>query len=298
MSMFFRRTLPRNTRATEAAAILFMAHLVGRVGLCPLLIPLSAMTLLAASDEPWKNAKAAEWSEDDAKQILSESPWSKQVTPIVNPESSGFQGPMNRGGGGRRGGMGGGGYPGGGGGYPGGGGGYPGGGGGYPGGGGRSRYPDDQDPNGPNGGQTRRRTDDESSANSPKAVTLRWESAEPVQQAILKAKDSNAPVMHEKEYAIVISGLPNRVGRSSSALDEKTLKANASLKKDSNKKIKPIAVKVMRLEDGTKIIYYFSRKDEITLKDRMIEFDAKIGRFEIDRPFVLSEMVFDGKLAL
>ena len=259
-----------------------------------LLIPISAVALLAA-DEPWKDHKAAEWSDDDAKLILSESPWSKQVTPIVNPESSGFQGPMNRGGG-RRGGMGGGGYPGGGGGYPGGGGGYPGGGGGYPGGGGgRSRYPDDQDPNG--GGQTRRRSDDDS-MNSPKPVTLRWESAEPVQQAILKAKDSNAPVMHEKEYAIVISGLPNRVGRSSNALDEKTLKANAALKKDSNKKIKPIAVKVMRLEDGTKIIYYFSRKDEITLKDRMIEFDAKIGRFEIDRPFVLSEMMFDGHLAL
>ena len=133
--------------------------------------------------------------------------------------------------------------------------------------------------------------------NSPKPVTLRWESAEPVQQAILKAKDSNAPVMHEREYAIIISGLPNRVGKAGS-LDEKKLKADAVLKKDSNKKIKPIAVKVMRLEDGTKIVYYFSRKDEITLKDRMIEFDAKIGRFEIARPFVLSEMTFDGHLAL
>ena len=264
------------------------------------LIPLSAAALLtASSDQPWKDVKAAEWSDEDAKLILNESPWSKQVTPIVNPESSGMsripgQGrggyPGGGGGGGRRGGIG---FPGGG--YPGGGGG-----GGYPGGGGRSRYPDDQDPNNPNGGgQNRRpRSDEDSTANSPKPVTLRWESAEPVQQAILKAKDSNAPVMHEKEYAIVISGLPNRVGRDSKALDEKTLKNNAALKKDSNKKIRPVSVKVMRLEDGIKIVYFFSRKDEITLKDRMIEFDAKIGRFEIDRPFVLSEMTFDGHLSL
>ena len=265
------------------------------------LISVSAGALLAAdSDQPWKDRKAAQWSDEDAKLILSESPWSKQVTPIVNPESSGFRGLST--------GQGGGGYPGGGGGgggggRRGGGGGYPGGGGGgYPGGGGgqgRSRYPDDQDPNNPNGGgggQDRRRGEDDS-MNSPKPVTLRWESAEPVQQAILKAKDSNAPVMHDKEYAIVISGLPNRVGRAGS-LDEKKLKADAVLKKDSNKKIKPIAVKVMRLEDGTKIVYYFSRKDEITLKDRMIEFDAKIGRFEIARPFVLSEMTFDGRLSL
>lgn len=259
-----------------------------------LLIPVSAAALLAASDQPWKDVKAAEWSEDDTKMILNESPWSKQVTPIVNPESNRIQNPLGRGGypGGGGGGRRGGGYPGGGGGYPGGGGGYPGGGGG---GGGRSRNPDDQDPNG--GGQNRRRTDDDSTENT-KPVILRWESAEPVQQAILKAKDSNAPVMHEKEYAIVISGLPNRLGRGANVLDEKTLKNNATLKKDSNKKIKPIAVKVMRLEDGTKIVYYFSRKDEITLKDRMIEFDAKIGRFEIARPFVLTEMIFDGKLSI
>ena len=129
-------------------------------------------------------------------------------------------------------------------------------------------------------------------------MILRWESAEPVQQAIAKTKDSDAPVMHGNEYAIVISGLPRRVGRNSNALDEKTLKNNASLKKDSNKKIKPVAVKVIRLEEGMKIVYYFSRKDEITLKDRLIEFDAKIGRFEIDRPFVLKEMMIDGRLAL
>lgn len=267
------------------------------------LIPVSAVALLAAdSDTPWKDRKATDWSDADTKVILNESPWSKQVTPIVNPETTGYRGMgpgQSRGGypGGGGGGRRGGGYPGGGGGYPGGGGGYPGGG-----GGGRSRYPDDQDPNNPNGGsggQNRRRNDDDesTSSNQPKQVTLRWESAEPVQQAILKAKDSNAPVMHEREYAITIAGLPNRVGRAG-ALDEKKLKADATLKKDNNKKIKPVSVKVMRLEDGTKIVYYFSRKDEITLKDRMIEFDAKIGRFEIARPFILTEMTFDGHLAL
>lgn len=259
-----------------------------------LLIPVSAAALLAASDQPWKDTKAAAWSDDDAKLVLTESPWAKQVTPIVNPESSGYNPGMGRPGG-RRGGMGGG-YPGGG--YPGGGypgGGYPGGGGGYPSGRNGGNYPSD-DPNNPNG-NNRRTTDD--SLNNPKPVTLRWESAEPVQAAILKTKDSNAPVMHDNEYAIVISGLPNRVSsKGSSALDEKKLKGDAALKRDSNKKIKPIAVKVMRLEEGTTVIYYFSRKDEISLKDRMIEFDAKIGRYEIDRPFVLSEMVYDGKLSL
>ena len=99
-----------------------------------LLIPVSAAALFAASDQPWKDVKAAEWSADDTKMILNESPWAKQVTPIVNPESNRIQNPLGRGGypgGGGGGGRRGGGYPGGGGGYPGGGGGgYPGGGGG------------------------------------------------------------------------------------------------------------------------------------------------------------------------
>ena len=148
------------------------------------LISVSVGALVAAdSDQPWKDRKAAQWSDEDAKLILSESPWSKQVTPIVNPESSGFRGlspgqgggGYPGGGGGRRGGGGGGGYPGGGGGYPGGGGGGNRGGGGQ----GRSRYPDDQDPNNPNGGGQNRRRGEDDSMNSPKPVTLRWESAEP-----------------------------------------------------------------------------------------------------------------------
>ena len=155
------------------------------------LIPVSALALLAAAgDEPWKDRKAAQWTDEDARTILNESPWSKQVTPIVNPESNGLNRGLGQGRGGypggggqqRRGGIG---FPGGGGvGFP--GGGYPGGGGG---GGGRNRYPDDQDPNSGSGGggQDRRpRRDEDSTANSPKPVILRWESAEPVQQAILK----------------------------------------------------------------------------------------------------------------
>jgi hypothetical protein len=270
-----------------------------------LLFTASSAMLLAASpsDQPWKDAKAAEWSDEDAKLILTESPWAKKVTPILNSDS--VQQPMNRGGGRGRGGMGGGGgggmgyprFPGGGGGYPGGGGG-----GGYPGGGGGGGYP------GGNGGGQQRRNPNDDSTNSdddrrqrdePKEVTLRWESAEPIQQALLKSKDSNAPVMNSKEYALVVSGLPRRMGRgSTNAFDEKALKGKAFLKRDSNKKIKATNVKVIHLEDSVMVVYFFSRKDEITNKDRLIEFDAKIGRYEIDRPFVLSEMMFDGHLSL
>jgi hypothetical protein len=273
-----------------------------------LLLTASSALLLAAppsSDQPWKDTKAAEWTEEDTKLILSESPWAKKVTPILNQDMSSrpSMGRGGMGGGGmgypRRGGYPGGGYPGGGypgGGYPGGGGGYPGGGGGYPGGGRGGNYPpNDRNPNDQSDDDDRRRR------NEPKEVTLRWESAEPIQQALLKSKASDAPVMNSKEYAIVVSGLPRRMGRSgsnSNVFDEKALKGKAFLKKDSNKKIKASNVKVIRLEDSVTVVFFFPRKEEITLKDRLIEFDAKIGMYEIDRPFVLSEMMFDGRLSL
>src|SRR5262245_20620028 len=94
-------------------------------------ITLSA-ALLAAEGPAWKDKPVAEWSEDETKQILSDSPWAKSVQPEIERASN--QGRsrrgMGRGGGigiggigiglpgggmGRRGGMG---YPGGGGGSP------------------------------------------------------------------------------------------------------------------------------------------------------------------------------------
>src|SRR6516164_2901050 len=89
--------------------------------------------ILAAAEEPaWKAKQVPEWTQDDAQQILNDSPWVRSVTPTTGRASDdGNSGYGRRGGGfgggipgiggigGRRGGYG---YPGGGGGYPGGGG--------------------------------------------------------------------------------------------------------------------------------------------------------------------------------
>src|SRR5450755_4184595 len=59
-----------------------------------LLLPLSAAVLFAG-DEPWKDKKVAEWTADDAKAVMTDSPWAKTVTPTMT-ESPNF----GRGGGG------------------------------------------------------------------------------------------------------------------------------------------------------------------------------------------------------
>src|SRR5580658_7732354 len=44
-------------------------------------VPLAAILLYGAADPAWKGKSIAQWTEDDAKQILTDSPWVKQVTP-------------------------------------------------------------------------------------------------------------------------------------------------------------------------------------------------------------------------
>jgi hypothetical protein len=226
----------------------------------------------AAEDAAWKTKQIQEWSEDDAKDVLADSPWAKSFTPTMKQtQDGGGQGGRRSMGGigiglpgiggiGRRGG----GYPGG------------GGGGGYPG-----------------GGQSRRNEN-----NEPPKVTLRWESAMPVRTAELKIHDNDAPTLDDKHYAIAVYGIPDRmlVGETKKLQDQ--LKGKAAIKRDGKKDFKPSSVEVIQRPDGPVIVYMFPMTNEITKGDRRLEFDAEIGRLELTQSFFTEDMVWQGKLEL
>jgi hypothetical protein len=49
-----------------------------------------ALLAAAADDEPWRSKQIAEWSVEDANQVLFDSPWAKTFTPILTaPQDSG-----------------------------------------------------------------------------------------------------------------------------------------------------------------------------------------------------------------
>jgi len=244
----------------------------------------------AAPVDAWKKP-VPEWTVDDAHQVMTDSPWVKTTTPTME-RSANQAPPRSGGGGGRRGGgigIGGVGI-----GIPGiggmgrGGGGYPGGGGGYPGGSRTgSNYPDDSS-NG-NG-----RTD----SATPPTLTLRWESAMPVREAELRARDVDAPTVDENHYAIAVIGVPRNMIKADTRAMESDLKKQAVLKRDDKKDFKPSSVEILQRDDGPVIVYFFSRSTEITASDRRVEFDAQIGRLKFAEPFFTEDMVYDGKLAL
>jgi hypothetical protein len=245
-----------------------------------LLLPLClSLCLFGADEQGWKNKQVPDWTDADAKQVLADSPWVKTVTPtLAQAQQQRPYGPgRRRGGFGFPGGYPGGGYPGGG--YPGGGypgGGYPGGGGGYPSGGNR---PDD------------------SNTQLPK-LTLRWESAQPIREAELKTRDTNAPTIDADHYAIAVYGVPSRFATGDQQKLTDQFKKEAALKRDGKKDLKPSSVEVLQRDDGPVVVYFFPRTKEITAEDRRVEFSAKMGRLEVSESFFTEDMNYQGKLQL
>src|SRR5579872_1697085 len=254
-----------------------------------------AVLLFAA--EPWKNKDYTQWTDDEINKVLTDSPWAKELT--VGQQRSGYPG---RGGGmGRRGG--GFGLPGGGG-YPGAGGGYPGGGGGYPGGGGGGGYP--------NGG---------GSGQAPMNITLRWDSALPVQQALKRQGASNADEAKavadasDKNYVITVFGfrMPanRRGGYNSGSPDSDTDQDRSRQNADSLRsqlldaaQLVPKGGRAIYAQDvqveggGSEIHFLFPRNPPIAASSKEVDFTLQVRGVKVEHKFHLPDMQYQGQLAL
>jgi hypothetical protein len=129
-------------------------------------------------------------------------------------------------------------------------------------------------------------------------VTLRWESAMPIRTAELKARDNDAPVIDDKHYAIAVYGVPGRFLAGDEKKLEGELKKEATLRRDGKKEIKPSSVKIVDKPGGQVVVYEFSTSNEITRDDHRVEFNAKMGRLQLDQSFFLDDMVLQGKREL
>jgi hypothetical protein len=267
-----------------------------------------ALVLFAA--DFWKTKDSAMWTSEEINKLLSDSPWARAKT--VQPDL-----PQQRRGMGRRsGGFGypGGGYPGGG--YPGGGGGYPGGGGGYPGGGGG--YPGGSNGGGSNG---------DGSQAGPMNLTIRWASALPVQQALMRqtAEPSDelkaATAATEKYYVITVLGLrlPRSRNSSSSYPDDQSSNNddNSQRRNQNNDALRSQLLDAAQLApkgqssiyaqdvqidgpdgiDGVRFLFPRANHS-IAAGDKEVDFILNIRRVKVQEKFHLNDMQYQGKLAL
>jgi hypothetical protein len=269
--------------------------------------------MLFASDF-WKTKDSSQWTDEEISKILSESPWAKAKT--VQAQQSQTQ--RRGGGGGRRGGFG---FPGGGlgGGYPGGGGG------GYPQGGGGGGYPGSS--SGGNNGDP--------SQNEPMNLTIRWASAAPIQAALMRQGASASDELKavaastEKYYVITVLGLRmprthsstvdaddrddngnnngNNNGddsgqsrgrnRANDALRSQLLDA-AQLAPKGKSSIYAQDVQIVGPGGIDGVRFLFPRTIPISAGDKEVDFILDIRRIKVDEKFKVSDMQYEGKLAL
>jgi hypothetical protein len=216
----------------------------------------AAVLLLAADDPAWKNKPIPQWDDQDAQQVLADSPWVKSVKldqvrylskaerrdsgnweagigPAVGLDGTGIFGP------------------------------------------------------------TRQALALARAHAKPDlgTVVIRWESALPIRAAELKAGETDIPNWKGDYYAIAVYGvaLPFRWNLANE------LKGIAFLQRDKKKDLKPARVQILRHVDGlSTIVYLFSRSNEITRKDTNIRFVAQIDRMFVSQFFFPGEMEIAG----
>lgn len=229
-------------------------------------VGLFAAALLA--QQSWKDNPAAAWSQEEAREVLAGSPWVRAAAVAVKRDSSG---PRMRRGGLEMGGVSIGGI------------GMGGGGMGGP-RGGRSGGPPQAPPGGLKG--------------KLPAIVVRWESAVPVQEAHLKLRHTDAPEVDEDNYTIAVLGLDNRVAGSNPADLEIQIKGQAELAPADRKAIPSSGARVLPRDDGLIVLFTFSRRSEVSARDKEVKFKAQIGPYAVTCTFELTEMTYRGKLEL
>jgi hypothetical protein len=226
-------------------------------------LPLCLLLVPILSADDWKTKRAAEWTDADTKQVLTASPWGVMVTPEIKKVNE--RQPGNRGL--AVGGLGA----------------------GIP---GAVRHPRGQPTQDPNENK------DATGPETGLTFNVRWESALPIREAELKARETAAPDVDENHYAIAVYGLPTRLAKPDAQSLGDHLKGQASIKREGQKEMKPTRVQVIQRENDLVIVFLFPRTKEITAQDSRAEFDAQIGPYQITQSFHIDEMIYQGKTEL
>jgi hypothetical protein len=231
---------------------------------------LAAVTCVMAADRVWESKPTSQWTAEDARQVLAQSPWAKVVRATIarrmteeqlresgqmgQPRGIGNEGVDPKGSGPKI------------------------------------------SPNiftGPGG-------DDRSLRSLPQPITLqlRWESALPVRLAELISHEIEPSTLQGEGYAIAVYGIPGSGFKGTPEQLGQPLKNLGALKREGKKDVRPVRVEVFQREKDAVVVYLFPLSAEINKKDRRIRFEAQIGRIVLAQDFDLGEMEFMGKLEL
>lgn len=222
----------------------------------------------------WTARPFTAWTDKEVQKVLSDSPWSAQVSVAGSTGSAGNDG--GGGGGGARGG----------------------GGGGRRGGGGGGGGQDDSGGDSQGGGR----------GTGGVSVTLLWQSALPVKQALAKkqfgAEAETSPAAKarlersEQYYLLTMIGLPVSLGRAAEGDKKAALLPLTTLTAPGKPPLTAADIQVGTGRDSAIIVFVFPKTSEFTVEDKEVEFAAKFDKTSVKHKFKLKPMVFNGKLEM
>jgi len=232
------------------------------------LIPCFAILLIAAgpawaAEPAWKDKPIATWTEEDARQILENSPWAKAVVAGIARERS--ESELREGGQ-----M------------------------GQPHGVGYDGVQDKKRPLTEEIGNPFVVGKPLPSNHPSIRLLVRWESALPVRAAEIKAHEDPPPTRPGDGYSIAVYGVPASFAKGDPTSLGKPLRESAALKREGKKDVPPSRVEVFQLENGVVVAYLFPLSAEISKKDGVVEFSALIGRIQVSQHFLVEEMQLQG----
>jgi hypothetical protein len=223
----------------------------------------SVVISTAAADPSWRTKPMDQWTAQDAKQILTNSPWAMMTTVKAyipkNEDQLREGGKM---------------------------------------GGGQGIGFQGLDPKGfLFGSNTKRNRPNSVPVNQ---LQVRWESAETIRSAELKLPNEAAPDAWKGEYyAISVYGVPIAPDELSDEKNNWNLKKLAVLKRDGKKDVKPVKIDVSAQTEKLSIVtYFFPREAGITADDQHVQLDARIGRIMLSPVFDVTQMLLGDRLQL
>jgi hypothetical protein len=223
---------------------------------------------VALGEDFWVKKDYKEWTPEEVKKLLTNSPWSKDVI-VTAPAAGGAQ---------------------------------------------RGQAANGIDAENPNvsrgrgGGRTGPAGDAEINSapgNSEISLNVSWRSALPLRKAITKSRmgdSSEVPADAQQllgsnptEYVVVVSGIPARMART---VQNPDLLNRSSIKIGKREPVPPKSFDFQTRTQSIDVFFLFPRTNPITLEDKEVEVDLKLGTMEVKRKFNLKDLVYNGKLEL
>ncbi len=135
-------------------------------------------------------------------------------------------------------------------------------------------------------------------------ITIIWASAAPIRLAVLKLRSAGNPITDEQighatrvreNYVIAVAGLPAPDGD----FDPKALAKNAFLIVKGKSKLAAATSDYRKIGNSDVYFFHFSRSAlPIAVTDQEVQFRMKMGSVQVNRKFELQDMQYRGQLAL